>query len=61
MDALPARTARRANAAITFLLINDWELDFSEDELVGPGTVDGFEQHASQQLPKIFAGRFRPA
>lgn len=23
-----------ANAAVTFLLINDWELDFSEDELV---------------------------
>ena len=26
------RTA--ANAAITFLLINDWDLDISEDELV---------------------------
>ncbi len=26
------RTA--ANAAITFLLINDWDLDFTEDELV---------------------------
>ena len=27
------RTA--VNAAITFVLINDWDLDFSEDELVG--------------------------
>ena len=32
-----------ANAAITFLLINDWELDFSEDELVERGVGHGFE------------------
>jgi|ERR1017187_5637550 death-on-curing protein len=50
-----------ANAAITFLLINDWELDFSEDELVDLVLSVASGEMSKSAVTGIFEGRCRPA
>ena len=53
------RTA--ANAAITFLLINDWEPDFSEDELVELVLAVASSAMSKSALTEAFAVHCRPA
>lgn len=50
-----------ANAAITFLLINDWELDFTEDELTDLvlSVVSG--ETSKSALTETFEARCRPS
>jgi len=50
-----------ANAAITFLLINDWELDFSEDELVDLVLSVASGETSKPAVTGIFEKRCRPA
>ena len=50
-----------ANAAITFLLINDWELDFSEDELVDLVLSVASGTTSKSALTETFEARCRPA
>ncbi len=50
-----------ANAAITFLLINDWEPDFSEDELVDLVLSVASGVIAKSALAERFEARCRPA
>jgi death on curing protein len=49
-----------ANAAITFLLINDWELDFSEDELVDLVLSVASGATSKPDLTKPFEEHCRP-
>ncbi|MCL5745574.1 MAG: type II toxin-antitoxin system death-on-curing family toxin, partial [Acidobacteria bacterium] len=53
------RTA--ANAAITFLLVNDWDLDFTEDELVDLVLAVASGVMAKTPLTEVFGARCRPA
>jgi death-on-curing protein len=53
------RTA--ANAAITFLLINDWEPGFSEDELVDLVLSVTSGAKSKSALTEAFEARCRPA
>jgi death on curing protein len=50
-----------ANAAITFLLINDWEVEYSEDELVGLVLAVASSNMSKSALAESFAARCRPA
>lgn len=50
-----------ANAAITFLLINDWEPDFTEDELVDLVLSVASGRMSKSAITEIFEGRCRPA
>lgn len=50
-----------ANAAITFLLINDWELGFSEDELVDLVLSVAAGTASKPALTEKFEARWRPA
>ena len=50
-----------ANAAITFLLINDWELDVSEDELVDLVLSVTSGAMSKSVLTETFGERCRPA
>ena len=50
-----------ANAAVTFLLINDWELDFSEDELVDLVLAVASSNMSKSALTESFGTRCRPA
>ena len=50
-----------ANAAIAFLLISDWDLDFSEDELVGLVVSVASATTSKSALSEIFENRCRPA
>jgi death on curing protein len=50
-----------ANAAITFLLINDWEPDFSEDELVDLVLSVASGTTSKPALTETFEARCRPA
>jgi death on curing protein len=50
-----------ANAAITFLLINDWELDFSQDELVDLMLSVASGTTSESVLAETFEARCRPA
>ena len=50
-----------ANAAITFLLINEWELDFSEDELVDLVLSVASGTTSKSTLTETFEARCRPA
>ncbi len=50
-----------ANAAITFLLINDWELDFSEDELVDLVLSVASGETSKSDLTKTLEERCHPA
>jgi len=50
-----------ANAAITFLLINDWELDFGEVELVDLVLSVASGTASKSVLTQIFEARCRPA
>jgi death-on-curing protein len=50
-----------ANAAITFLLINDRDLDFSEDELVDLVLSVASGMTSKSAVTEIFAGSCRPA
>ena len=52
------RTA--ANAAITFLLLNDWEPDFSEDELVDLVLSVASVAMSNLALTETFVARCRP-
>ncbi len=52
------RTA--ANAAITFLLINDWDVDLSEDELVDVVLAVACGTVSKQALIEVFQTRCRP-
>jgi len=49
-----------ANAAITFLLINDWELDFSEDELVDLVLSAASGALSKSALAEAFEAHCRP-
>jgi death-on-curing protein len=49
-----------ANSAITFLLLNDWEPTFGEDELVGLVLSVACGSLGKSELTKIFAARCRP-
>lgn len=49
-----------ANAAITFLLINDWNLDFSEDELVDLVLSVASGKTSKSALREAFEERCRP-
>ena len=49
-----------ANAAITFLLINDWELDVSEDELVELVGSVGSGAMSKAALTESLEARCRP-
>ena len=50
-----------ANAAITFLLINDWELDVSEDELVDLVLSVASGTASKSAVTETFEARCRPA
>ncbi len=50
-----------ANAAITFLLINDWEPDFSEDELVDLVLSVASGTMSKSALTEAFEARCGPA
>jgi death-on-curing protein len=50
-----------ANAAITFLLINDWELDLSEDELVDLVIAVASGTMPKSALTATFEARCHPA
>ena len=50
-----------ANAAITFLLINDWEMDFSEDELVDLVLSVASGNTSKSAVTGILEERCRPA
>lgn len=50
-----------ANAAITFLLINDWEPDFSEDELVDLVLSVASGKISKSAVTETFEGCCRPA
>jgi death-on-curing protein len=49
-----------ANAAITFLLINDWELDVSEDALVDLVLSVASGTMTKSALTELFEARCRP-
>lgn len=49
-----------ANAAITFLLINDWDLEFSSDELVDVVSDVASGKLGKPELTRIFETRSRP-
>ena len=49
-----------ANAAITFLLINDWELDFSEDELVDLVLAVASSNMSKSAVTEFFGTRCHP-
>ena len=49
-----------ANAAITFLLINDWEVSFDQDELVDVVLSVASERLSKAQLTEIFESRSKP-
>jgi death-on-curing protein len=50
-----------ANAAITFLLMNDWDLEFSDDELADVVLAVASGVKSKQALTEIFESRCRPA
>jgi len=50
-----------ANAAVTFLLINDWELEFSQDELVDLILSVASGTTSKSVLSERFDARCRPA
>ena len=50
-----------ANAAITFLLINDWDLDLSPDELVDIVVAAASGKLEKPELTRIFEARCRSA
>jgi death-on-curing protein len=50
-----------ANAAITFLLINDWKPEFSEDELVDLVLSVASGARSKPELTETFEARCRPA
>jgi hypothetical protein len=54
-------TPTGANAAITFLPVNDWEPDFSEDELVDLTAFPGSVTTSKSALTETFEARCRPA
>jgi death-on-curing protein len=49
-----------ANAAVTFLLMNDWEPTFDEDELVALVLSVASSRLAKPELSTIFEARCRP-
>jgi death-on-curing protein len=49
-----------ANAAITFLLMNDWELSFSQEELVEVVLSVASGKLSKAQLTEIFESRCTP-
>jgi death-on-curing protein len=49
-----------ANAAITFLLMNDWEPSFSQEELVEVVLSVASGQLSKAQLTEIFESRCKP-
>ncbi len=53
------RTA--ANAAITFLLVNDWDLDLTEDELVDLVLAVASGAKSKSAITETFDARCRPA
>ena len=50
-----------ANAAITFLLINDWEPLFEPDELVDTVLAVASSRLSKSELTQIFESRCSPA
>ena len=50
-----------ANAAITFLLVNDWDLDLGSDELVDVVLNVASGKLGKPELTQIFEMRCRPA
>jgi len=50
-----------ANAAITFLLMNGWELDFSEDELVDLVLSVASGAVSKSTLTEVFGAHCRPS
>ncbi len=50
-----------ANAAITFLLINDWDLDLGSDELADAVLEVASGKLGKPELTKVFEARCRPA
>jgi death-on-curing protein len=50
-----------ANVAITFLLMNDWEPEFSDDELVDVVLSVASGSTSKSELISIFENRCRPA
>lgn len=50
-----------ANAAITFLLMNDWEPEFSENELIDLVLALASGAMSKAALTKMFEARCRPA
>lgn len=50
-----------ANAAITFLLLNDWDLDFDSDELVAVVLDVASGKIGKSEVTRIFDMRCRPA
>jgi prophage maintenance system killer protein len=50
-----------ANAAITFLLINDWDLDFNEDQLVDLVLSVASGMTSKSAVTEIFEGSCRHA
>lgn len=50
-----------ANAAVRFLLINDWEPDFCEDELVDLVLAVASSKMSKSALTEAFETRSRPA
>jgi len=57
---LDGNTRAGANAAITFLLMNDWEPDFEEEELVELVLSVATGRLAKVELTGIFESRCRP-
>jgi death on curing protein len=49
-----------ANAAITFLLMNDWEPDFTETELVELVLAAASGRVSKPELTRTFESRCRP-
>jgi death-on-curing protein len=49
-----------ANAAITFLLMNQWDLTFDEEELVALVLAVASSGLAKPELVRIFESRCRP-
>jgi death-on-curing protein len=49
-----------ANAAITFLLINDWEVSFDQDELVDVVLSVASGRLSKAQLTEVFESRSKP-
>ena len=50
-----------ANAAVTFLLMNDWEPTFEEEELVGVVLAVASSELSKKRLIEIFETRCKPS